>query len=418
MPQGIGYGLGSDPKNGLLSPGVRDPEDLPGIIKEHGPVNMNPAPNAPEAGGFKNELIKALTGLGSTVPMEDRRQALLQAGLAGLAQAGQPGATFGQTLAAIGGRGQQAGQMIERERELEQAASLGPAGSLTQLHNLFSTAVQTGDTESARALATVINAAEAARRPVGAGNTRTVDLRDPETGRVGRYLVNDAGEMRRLGDAPVDAESVTSSLMAPKEVIDPETGERRFMAFDKDARRFVPVEGAMPTPPGTGRPTEGMRKAAAFLEMVPRAQQIVDEFVGSPGRVQQALSDQGIREFTNVEQQRLNLAGKQLAEAWLRMTTGAAYNDTEFNTAVSLFVPQAGDKAQTLRDKRLNREALMRMLRTQAGSAAVDSGMGLGWDVEDINRARREAGLPPTGQSPADEELDVTGYEDLIPDGN
>ena len=116
-----------------------------------------------------------------------------------------------------------------------------------------------------------------------------------------------------------------------------------------------------------GAGSEGERKAAAFAGFIPDHVTFIDQFEGAPGRMEQALSGKGIREFTSDEQQQLQLAGSALAEAWLRMTTGAAYNEREFQTAYQMFVPQPGDKGGSLQMKRQNRQRLMRMLQTSAG---------------------------------------------------
>jgi len=69
--------------------------------------------------------------------------------------------------------------------------------------------------------------------------------------------------------------------------------------------------------------------------------------------------------------QQLDLHGGILAEAFLRMTTGAAYNAQEFANAQKLFTPQPGDKDETLQLKLLNRLNLVKMLEELGGVAGA-----------------------------------------------
>lgn len=341
-------------------------------------LSPEPPPNqaVPQDRGILAGIARAFAGANDPRLTADQnraaaRDALLQAGFAGLAASGQSGAKLTDVVAAMGMHGHQAGAQARQTRRQQAVAqqlagAVGPDGEVDRqgLRRMFARAVAAGDSDAARAIATVVNAVEAAERP-RATSRRVVELVNPETGKPARYLVDDEGNKQLLGESPESASS--SRLLAPRPYVDPETGQTRFGSFNSDTGEFVPIEGALP-PAASG--SEGERKAAAFLSFIPDEVAYIDSVERAPGRVEQALSDRGVREFTSAEQQRLSLAGMALAEAWLRMTTGAAYNEREFQTAYNMFVPRPGDRKSTLDAKRANRRRLVEMLRTQAGRAA------------------------------------------------
>lgn len=311
-----------------------------------------------------------------------RRQAMLMAGLQGLvASQGAPGMPTPGLLPILAQSalvGQQAGAVF-RQQAAQQAAQQalqqrfgsifgeGPVGR-EQLRQAFAQAVAAGDVDSARAISTVIQAVEASERP-RSRLSRPEVVRDPNTGeRIFASFDPETGRFIPVeGARPLDP-TASTRLQAPREVVI--GGRRMFASFDPETGRFVPIEGAEPVPEGPSGGTQDERKAAAFLEFAPAATEFIDTLERAPGRIEQALSKTGIREFTDAEQQQLVLYGNALAEAWLRMTTGAAYNQTEFQTAFNLFVPQPGDRKETLDAKRANRRRLIRMLRIRAGLEA------------------------------------------------
>lgn len=327
------------------------------------------APPQRRGGGLLDALNQTFGGT---------KESRMQAGLMGLIAANQPGANLMQTLATGALTGQQYAQQqrameeqeaLQRQRmeALQQAVGDGEIGP-DQLRKLFTQAVVSGDTESAKAIATVVQAVESSSRPRATGTQRRVTLRDPETGRPTEYLVDDQGNKIMLGEA-VTAGGSRSTLQSPREVVI--NGETVLASFDPATGRMVPVQGASPVPRAASGGSEAERKAAAFAGFIPEAVDYVDSIASAPGRVEQALSDKGLREFTDAEQQQLQLSGSALAEAWLRMTTGAAYNEREFQNAYNLFVPRPGDRQETLEMKKRNRRRLVDMLKTSAGRAGI-----------------------------------------------
>lgn len=386
MPPGIGYGLSPQTLMAL--------QQQPGLL----------APPAQPKTGLLAQIGQGLGTLfgGKADPMlsaaqnkQARDAALMQAGLAMLAASGPSPVrqSLGQIVAQGAMAGQQAGTasragLVQEAAKAQGAEAMGRAFGdgqvgLPQLHAAFAEAVRSGNAEAAKSIATVIQSVESAQAQTadtGAYNSAAVGI-NPETGKPEQYLLDRrTGTVKWLGVAPVQATGgSTGRLQAPRAYVDPETGQTKFGSFNPATGEFVEVEGALPV---SGAGSEGERKAAAFAAFIPRHIAFVDGLLGAPGRVEQALSDRGLREFNSAEQQQLQIAGNAMAEAWLRMTTGAAYNENELRNAYSLFVPQPGDRKETLEMKKQNRQALISMLQTHSGRAgALTAGPRSGFEL-------------------------------------
>lgn len=288
-----------------------------------------------------------------------RRQAILQSGLATLAASQQSGATGLGSIAQGAMHGLQAGaqgrELAYQRGQEQQTAEVGARARaqmadifakggdpLPRLQDAFMVATQSGDTESAKAIGTVIQslAAQQSRASMGPvrGSPEWLAAREAELKLEAQY---------RQPGAPV-----------------PGTPEYTAM-LEERARIAAKYRPAARTAAGS----EDERKAASFLAFIPNNIAYVDQFLGTPGRMEQALTDKGLREGTSEEMQKLNLSAIAIGEAWLRMTTGAGYNRDEMQNAGYMFVPRPGDKAGTLEMKRGMRTTLMEMLRMRAGRA-------------------------------------------------
>lgn len=402
MPTPVGFGF--DPFRNVGNQGLlMDELRRRGLFGSTDPIAEQVQPQRRPGGGIGGALNRLITGADSPGLSDEqnrsaRRDAFTQAGLATL-MASQPGASGGVLGALAQGisQGQMAGQMGRLAMGREEAIKgIVGSGQITRdkLRELFAQAVMSGDPEMAQSIATVVQAVESAERPRPTGVQRIRDMVDPETGKPATFLINEDGSTVRIGEPLPTATARAPSLTNIREV--EQDGMKVLMGFNPTTGRMERVQGVEPVPLEEKAPvgSEGERKAAAFLALVPRAKDDVDSIVSAPGRIEQALSDSGIREFTDAEQQRLTVAGSALAEAWLRMTTGAAYNEREFRNAFSMFVPQPGDRKETLEIKRKNREDLMRMLRTGAGrlSGSFDEEPGA---------------APPGGVNPTDPFADL-----------
>ena len=327
------------------------------------PMHQPPPPPPSRMDRIGNALSQAFGGandprLGAAENDAARKQAMLQAGLAGLIAANQPGASALGSIAQGLMYGQQAGaqgreQAFQRQTEQQTAeakkqrqdrlrAAIG-SGQIDRaaLERLMVEAIIAGDTEASGDLSEVI-------KSMGGQQANAAAVRgSPE------WLAARRAELE-----------LEREFAGPKAPI-PGTPEYTAM-LEERARIAAKYRPAARTAAGS----EGERKAAAFAGMVADGTSYIDQIESAPGRVEQALSDKGIREFADDEQQQLALAGNALAEAWLRMTTGAAYNDREFANAYNLFVPKPGDRKASLEWKRKNRQRLQEMIRTHSGRLA------------------------------------------------
>ena len=75
----------------------------------------------------------------------------------------------------------------------------------------------------------------------------------------------------------------------------------------------------------------------------------------------------GLREFVSPQVQRFGSASGVIAEAWLRMTTGAAYNDEEMQTAIRTFIPLPNEPPEVSARKAMYRRRLGAMMSILAG---------------------------------------------------
>lgn len=290
-----------------------------------------------------------------------KRQALLMAGLgilgsndSGLKAIAQ-GAMQGQMTGMQSRQGMvnQAAQQQSQQR-LRDAVQGGQIDR-GALERLFVASIQSGDMEAAGKLSEVL-------KSMGGQQGQSLPVLqvregvNPDTGKAEQYQYNPhTGEVKWLGIPPV---------AGPKAPV-PGTPE-----FYADLERRAGIAAKFRPAPRTAAGSEGERKAAAFAGFIPDAKAFIDTIEKAPGRIEQALSDKGLREFNSDEQQQLQLSGAGMAEAWLRMTTGAAYTEREFDNAYALFVPRPGDRKPALDMKRKNREKLMKMLKTASGRLA------------------------------------------------
>lgn len=382
-------------------PGLLDYNTPPGgLMGSPGPTMQDPAPR-PRRAGVMDVLGRIFGGMDNPALSEEqnaeaRRQALIQAGLATLSASGQGGSSLG-AIAQGALSGQAAGGQIrsqlgqtalrQRLRDLSESAP-GHVPDLNTLRQMFSEAIAQGDQGSASAISEVIKAMEASASSTGnasrlmevRGANGEIHLVNPQTGATVRTIAGDTElDHQDLGDRVVyfpkghperivhieqrAAPPGTVSLGTPQPYTDPVTGTTKLGTWNPSTGSFQEVRGALPAT-SSG---EDARKAAGFLSFIQGPLAYIGSFVGTPDRVHQAASNHGLQEIVGPDQQRLKIAGNALAEAWLRMTTGAAYTERELQTAMEMFVPQPGDRRETLEMKATNRQQLTTLLRARAG---------------------------------------------------
>lgn len=129
--------------------------------------------------------------------------------------------------------------------------------------------------------------------------------------------------------------------------------------------------------------TEGERRASALLQIAEDAARALDGAAPSVreqqvgrvpvlGNVLQGMVGGG-------DAQMREQAGRQLADAYLRLVSGANATEPEVQRTMATFIPVAGDKPATLKRKETARRTMLAAIRTAAGrgaAAAAPQGAG------------------------------------------
>lgn len=132
-------------------------------------------------------------------------------------------------------------------------------------------------------------------------------------------------------------------------------------------------DGSPPSVVGPGtRTTVAQQKAGTFLTMAEDAAQKLDQY-GAPSLRDVVASRTPLigNAMMTGEGQMRDQAAYQLADAWLRFTSGAAVPETEVERYARTFTPRLGDTEETLRTKSAARQKILEALRGAAGMAAV-----------------------------------------------
>ena len=135
----------------------------------------------------------------------------------------------------------------------------------------------------------------------------------------------------------------------------------------------------VPQPRAPRPPTEGQRKAEALLTTAEQANNLLrSSGKEAPSWLDQQKSKVGFglgNVMTGDEYQRMRQAALQLSDAWLRYTSGASAPETEVERMALTFLPVAGDKGATLKQKAAARETIIRALRKGAGAQVPDNAL-------------------------------------------
>jgi len=123
------------------------------------------------------------------------------------------------------------------------------------------------------------------------------------------------------------------------------------------------VQGIRPAPKGMN---ENQAKAAGFADRISEANPILDTAPQSVGA--SILSGLPGGNFgLDPNQQMFFQAERNFINAVLRRESGAVISDPEFDNARKQYIPQPGDSAQVLEQKRRNRETVLRSIGRDAG---------------------------------------------------
>lgn len=253
----------------------------------------------------------------------------------------------------------------QNQIQMQEMAAMPP--SPDNLARMMTHAIGAGNVDAARALSEVLKSMMAAgaaagqvrprfNRVVGDDGRFYEVARDPYTGRE-MYRNEIADPVSRYGTLEVE---------------DPEgpfTNSRRLTRIDRLTGEVVPVEGVDLVDPSR---TERQQQALAFISRVEGNVAAMNEFDNPRILTEDAFGTPVVAAITPQQERQLFTLSIPFVEAWLRMTTGAAYNDTEFTNASRLFVPMTGDGPEVREIKAKMRAMLPVMLKQAAGVRLSD----------------------------------------------
>lgn len=122
----------------------------------------------------------------------------------------------------------------------------------------------------------------------------------------------------------------------------------------------------------TGQPavlTEAQMRANALQQLTEDASKYLQGQM-APNRVQALTAAKGLNEFLKSSSEELEQASSVIADAYVRVTSGAAAREEEYQRARKMITPYPGDDATTLARKSRAVERLMRALRQASGRTA------------------------------------------------
>jgi hypothetical protein len=242
----------------------------------------------------------------------------------------------------------------------------------TYLSAILPQLVQVGDTDMVRSVTELlksVQAQKAAKSPQSVDLGDKVVLRDPTTGEI-VYEGKKGAAPRAPGDGP-------AKRLVP--VMNPKTGKPELAEYDPASGGFK-FTGQQPGAIGSGSEME--RKAMALMEMAAPMVPILEQ-ADAPNRITMLARERRLGEVLTAEQQQNDIAGRMIMDAYLRLTTGAAYNAEEMRNSHTMLVPMPGDAPTTIALKRKVRQSLIRALKRAAGRA-YDSNFAGAADIEGI----------------------------------
>lgn len=260
--------------------------------------------------------------------------------------------------------GLQAAAAAEQQAREREALSRLSAGAGGDFQDLIRSLLAVGAVEPAYKLSQIYAnvAPDAARAP------QIREGLDPATGQPAFFRIGPTGEAEVVpGGAPAPDPATSGQL----KVIATDKG-LKYARWDPRTNEFTPTEKEPPQQVLS----EARQKANFFAQFLDRQDRAFEMFgQNAPGRFEQTAQDFGVRELTSEQMQILDAASRMYAEAWLRITSGAAIRPEEIDGAKAIFVPRPGDKPATLRWKFQNRQDLKNALKSAAGKQAIQASL-------------------------------------------
>ena len=325
------------------------------------------------------------------------RSGLTQGGLAMMVGGGQPNNDF-LSLLAQGMIASQQGVALHQQNALQmqnqqELATLaqGPP-SADNLGRMMMSAIGGGNMDAARVISEVLKSHLASGR-TAATRPRFIH-RTEEDGQRYQIAVDPftGQEMfRNPVDRPASAISILGNAPNTEGEMRDSTETR---AYNRVTGRFEETLYDNPERPRS----EAEGRAASFIVPLQVNLPILDSFEENPLPLEGEMFRNFIAgNFSSERARKLYGAAIPITEAWLRQTTGAAYNDTEYANAALLFIPRAGDSPDVLMQKRKMRSALYIMTKERSGARltadeqSLKDSLGTGFDGYLANLAQQYA---------------------------
>lgn len=164
--------------------------------------------------------------------------------------------------------------------------------------------------------------------------------------------------------ARAGASSTVVSYGAPVAGVD-DKGNPVFFQPEKGGGKPAIIPGVRPKPEAMG---QGESTAALFADRMAQSAPILDAL---PPPSVAATAKSGVPAVGNIlmsdQNRQFMQAERNFISAVLRKESGAAISESEFDQARKLYIPQAGDDAQTLLQKKQARDAAIRGISRGAG---------------------------------------------------
>jgi hypothetical protein len=158
---------------------------------------------------------------------------------------------------------------------------------------------------------------------------------------------------------------------------------------NQEGKLLTPTEAAtLGVPYGTTREgaygkqpaTEAQKNTANYASRISQSNKIIDELEASMApqglgaQVGQKIAQSGWLPniLTPEQNQMFDQAKRNLINALLRRESGAVISPSEFAEAYQQYIPQPGDTAETLKQKKANRDLVFRNFKASSGNAYED----------------------------------------------
>lgn len=281
-------------------------------------------------------------------------------------QLGQQKLQLGQhELSAAQAAQQQAAQLAATRKAIidEHPIPQDVGGMVPWIETVLPKFMAAGDEEYAQRLTAIL----ATRGSQGVKEQGTYVTTPGPNGQPMRKWVSQEEARQGVPEYQAPRQSMASSR--PITLINPDTGKAEVALYDPQTENFR-FTGQTPSSIGAG--SEAERKNQAIYELSAPHVAMLDA-ADSPNRIEQLALNGKLNEFLTQNRQLWDVSGRQIADAYLRLTTGAAYNKEELEQAVILMTPRPGDTPAVIQLKRENRQRLVRALRAAAGRSFQES---------------------------------------------